>query len=392
MSQFLQCQFYQQNLCRSCVLLDQSLDEQVARKQQQLQQLLNPFAVERYQAPVVGPVAAFRNKAKMVALGAAHQPILGIVSPSDEPVSLVNCPLYPASMQQLLARLERFIQQAGIAPYRVDKAKGELKFVLLTQAQHSGEFMLRFVLRSTTAISRIERELTQLLAEFPAIKLVTANIQPVHMARLEGDEEIWLFGEPRLKEMFNQVPLYIRPKSFFQTNPDVAAQLYATAKAWLAPLKLNSLWDLFCGVGGFGLHCATAEMHLIGIEIEAEAIACAKLAAEELGLQHVSFQALDSRNFAAGSQQVPDAVIVNPPRRGLGAELCQSLAKFAPQHILYSSCNPKTLAADLQHFGAYRCVNVQLFDMFPHTEHFEVLVLLTRQDNQTRHNSSSLCR
>ncbi len=378
-SQLLQCQFYQQNLCRSCALLDLPLVEQVEGKQQQLQQLLRPFAVESYEPAVVGPVAAFRNKAKMVALGAAHQPILGIVSPSGEPVSLVNCPLYPTSMQQLLARLERFVQQAGIAPYRVDKAKGELKFVLLTQAQHSGEFMLRFVLRSPTAIARIERELPALLSEFPAIKLVTANIQPVHMARLEGEEEIWLYGEPRLKEVFNQVPLYIRPKSFFQTNPEVAAQLYATAKAWLAPLQLRSLWDLFCGVGGFGLHCATAEMQLTGIEIEAEAIACAKLAAAELGLTHVSFQALDSSNFAAGSQQVPDAVIVNPPRRGLGRELCQSLAAFALQHILYSSCNPKTLADDLQHFNEYRCVKVQLFDMFPHTDHFEVLVLLTRK-------------
>lgn len=377
MSQSLQCEFFQQGLCRSCGLLDVPMAEQLAAKQQQLEQLLAPFDVSAYAKPVVSPTAAFRNKAKMVALGAAHQPILGIVSPAGEAVSLVTCPLYPASMQLLLARLERFIQQAGIPPYRVDKAKGELKFILLTQAQHSGEFMLRFVLRSTNAIARIERELAALLTEFPTIKLVTANIQPVHMARLEGDEELWLYGEPRLKEVFNQVPLYIRPKSFFQTNPDVAAQLYATARSWLAPLNISSLWDLFCGVGGFGLHCATPHTALTGIEIEAEAIACAKLSAAELGLDNVKFEALDSRTFANdGSLPVPDAVIVNPPRRGLGDELAQSLNTFAPKHILYSSCNPQTLAKDLEQLTDYQCVNAQLFDMFPHTAHFEVLVLL----------------
>ena len=377
MSQSLQCEFFQQGLCRSCGLLDVPMAEQVAQKQQRLQQLLAPFNVDTFDEPVVSPASAFRNKAKMVALGAAHQPILGIVSPAGDAVSLVDCPLYPASMQQLLARLQRFIQQAGIPPYRIDKAKGELKFILLTQAQHSGEFMLRFVLRTTQAIVRIERELPALLAEFPAIKLVTTNIQPVHMARLEGEEEIWLHGEPRLKEVFNDVPLYIRPKSFFQTNPDVAAKLYATAKAWLAPLQLKSLWDLFCGVGGFGLHCAEPDTALTGIEIEAEAIACARLSAEELGLNQVTFEALDSRTFANdASLQVPDAVIVNPPRRGLGAELAASLNSFASQHVLYSSCNPQTLAKDLEQLTDYHCIKAQLFDMFPHTDHFEVLVLL----------------
>ncbi|KFZ37457.1 23S rRNA methyltransferase [Shewanella mangrovi] len=375
------CEFYQQGKCLSCQLIELPLAEQLQRKQHALQQLLAPYFVAEWELPISGPAFAFRNKAKMVALGAAHQPILGIVSPNGEPVSLVNCPLYPASMQQLLQHLESFIQRAGIPPYRVDKAKGELKFILLTQAHHSGEFMLRFVLRSEQAIARIERELPALLHEFPKIKLVTANIQPVHMARLEGEQEIWLFGEPRLREVFNDIPLYIRPKSFFQTNPEVAEQLYATAKRWLAPLQLNSLWDLFCGVGGFGLHCAAPDTHLTGIEIEPEAIACASLAAAELGLQHIQFKALDSTTFADGQrqQQVPDAVIVNPPRRGLGTALSRALNEFSPAYIVYSSCNPKTLAEDLRHFDDYQCQRAQIFDMFPHTDHYEVLILLQRK-------------
>ncbi|QSX33019.1 23S rRNA (uracil(747)-C(5))-methyltransferase RlmC [Shewanella avicenniae] len=375
------CQFFQQGKCQSCQRIEMPLAEQLQHKQQQLQQLLTPFAISEWLAPVAGPELAFRNKAKMVALGAAHQPILGIVSPSGEAVSLVHCPLYPASMQSLLARLEPFIQHAGIPPYRVDKAKGELKFILLTQAHCSGEFMLRFVLRSEQAIPRIERELPALLAEFPKIKLVTANIQPVHMARLEGEQEIWLHGEPRLREVFNDIPLYIRPKSFFQTNPEVAAQLYAAAKAWLAPLKLTRLWDLFCGVGGFGLHCADKTTQLTGIEIEPEAIACARLSAEELGLEQVEFNALDSTSFAdeQSAGQVPDLVIVNPPRRGLGQALSIALNQFAPNYILYSSCNPQTLAADLGHLQGYATLRAQLFDMFPHTDHYEVLVLLQRK-------------
>lgn len=384
----MKCAYFEQQKCLSCRHIQTPLAQQLATKSQVLTQLLSAFPVETWYPPVFGPESGFRNKAKMVALGAAHQPILGLLSPTGEAVSLCDCGLYPVDMQQLLHRLEAFVQQAGIAPYRVDKAKGELKFVLLTRSQIRGEYMLRFVLRSVNAIERIERELPRLLAEYPQIKVVSVNLQPVHMAILEGQEEIFLTEATRLEECFNDVPLYIRPKSFFQTHPEVAAKLYQTAREWVGELAPNTLWDLFCGVGGFGLHCATENMSLTGIEIEAEAIACAQMSAAAMGLTEVNFTALDSTNFALGkeAEDKPDVVIVNPPRRGIGEQLCHSLSEFAPKAILYSSCNPVTLAKDLQMFSGYRITKVQLFDMFPHTDHFEVLCLLESCDvNEVRH-------
>ncbi len=174
------------------------------------------------------------------------------------------------------------------------------------------------------------------------------------------------------------MPLWIRPQSFFQTNPSVAASLYATARDWVRALPVTHMWDLFCGVGGFGLHCATPEMTLTGIEIAPEAIACAKQSAEELGLHNVHFQALDSTAFATGQGAVPDLVVVNPPRRGIGKPLCDYLSAMAPQWIIYSSCNAETMAKDIRALPGYRIERVQLFDMFPHTAHYEVLTLLVR--------------
>ncbi|STF44836.1 23S rRNA (uracil-5-)-methyltransferase [Escherichia coli] len=99
------------------------------------------------------------------------------------------------------------------------------------------------------------------------------------------------------------------------------------------------MWDLFCGVGGFGLHCATPDMQLTGIEIAPEAIACAKQSAAELGLTRLQFQALDSTQFATAQGEVPELVLVNPPRRGIGKPLCDYLSTMAPRFIIYSSCN-----------------------------------------------------
>ncbi|HBW42580.1 MAG TPA: 23S rRNA (uracil(747)-C(5))-methyltransferase RlmC, partial [Leclercia adecarboxylata] len=247
------------------------------------------------------------------------------------------------------------------------------------ESQRDGGMMLRFVLRSQAKLPQLRAALPWLQQQLPQLTVITANIQPVHMAIMEGDEEIFLTGAQALAERFNDVPLWIRPKSFFQTNPTVASQLYATARDWVRQLPVNHMWDLFCGVGGFGLHCATPQMKLTGIEISAEAIACATQSATELGLTNLHFQALDSTQFATGQDNVPDLVLVNPPRRGIGQALCDYLSQMAPQFIIYSSCNAQTMAKDLHALPGYHIARVQLFDMFPHTAHYEVLTLLIKR-------------
>ena len=374
----MQCEFFASGRCGSCGWLDRAYPDQLAAKDAELHALLDVHRPQAWLAPVASPEQGFRNKAKMAVLGDAAAPLLGIVNARGEAVSLCDCPLYPAPMQALLRYLEGWIAEAGLTPYRVDARRGELKFVLLTRSRASGEFMLRFVLRSEAELPGLRRALPALLAAFPQIRVVSANLQPIHMAVLEGEREIALSEEQRLREVFNDVPLYLRPKGFFQTNPSVAEALYATARAWVRELPASVVWDLFCGVGGFGLHCATAQTRLVGIEVEAEAIACARASAEEIGLPQVEFAALDSAEFVAQGRERPDVVIVNPPRRGLGEALCERLVGVSPTHILYSSCNPTTLARDLARLTGYRLDRVQLFDMFPHTSHYEVLVRLSR--------------
>ena len=119
-------------------------------------------------------------------------------------------------------------------------------------------------------------------------------------------------------------------------------------------------------------------MQLTGIEIAPEAIACARQSAAELGLTNLHFQALDSTQFATGQGAVPELVLVNPPRRGIGKSLCDYLTQMAPQFIIYSSCNAQTMAKDISTLSGYRIARIQLFDMFPHTAHYEVLTLLLR--------------
>jgi len=374
----MHCALYQAGRCRSCQWLEKPYPQQLSDKQTQLTQLLDGMPVADWRPPITSAQQGFRNKAKMVVSGSVEKPLFGMVARDGEPVDLCACPLYPASFAAVFDVLKPFIARAGLTPYNVARKRGELKFLLLTESTQGG-MMLRFVLRSHSKLAQLRAALPWLQQQLPQLQVISANIQPVHMAILEGEEEMALTPEQALPERFNDVPLYIRPQSFFQTNPQVAGALYATARDWVAELPVHSMWDLFCGVGGFGLHCATPQMQLTGIEISAEAIACAQQSAQQLGLEQVSFAALDSTQFATGHASVPQLVLVNPPRRGIGAELCAWLSRMAPDYILYSSCNPASMAQDIARLADYDISRVQLFDMFPHTAHFEVLTLLRRK-------------
>ena len=374
----MHCALYQANRCRSCQWIEQPISEQLTAKMNELQHLLEGIAVHDWREPMSGPEQAFRNKAKMVVSGSVEKPLLGMLHRDGTPEDLTECPLYPASFQTVFAVLKPFIARAGLTPYNVSRKRGELKYLLLTESQKDGGMMLRFVLRSEAKLEQLRAALPWLQQQLPQLRVISANIQPVHMAIMEGELEIPLTEQQALEEQFNGVPLYIRPQSFFQTNPTVAASLYATAREWVRELPVKHMWDLFCGVGGFGLHCATPDMKLTGIEIAPEAIACARQSAEKLGLTDIHFQALDSTKFATEQQDVPDLVLVNPPRRGIGQALCYFLNNMAPKYIIYSSCNAQTMARDISSLAEYRVERVQLFDMFPHTAHYEVLVLLVR--------------
>lgn len=374
----MHCALYDAGRCRSCQWLELPLTQQLADKMANLRELLAGHPAARWLTPVSGPEAAFRNKAKMVVSGSVERPLLGMLHRDGTPEDLTDCPLYPPSFEAVFAALKPFIARAGLTPYNVARKRGELKYLLLTESQQGG-MMLRFVLRSAAKLAQLRAALPWLQQQLPQLKVITANIQPVHMAIMEGEQEIFLSDQQALAENFNGVPLWIRPQSFFQTNPTVASQLYATARDWVRALPVNHMWDLFCGVGGFGLHCATPQMRLTGIEIAPEAIACAKQSAAQLGLTNLHFQALDSTQFATHEDDIPQLVLVNPPRRGIGAELCDYLSRMAPPYIIYSSCNARTMAADIDRLQGYRLERVQLFDMFPHTAHYEVLTLLVRE-------------
>ena len=373
----MRCGYFDAGVCRSCTLLAQPYAEQVDAQTHHVRTVLGDPAGVTWLPTVVSAEAGFRNKAKMVVAGTVDAPTLGILDAHGRGVDLQGCPLYPAAVTAAFAPLAEFVTRARLVPYDVPTRAGELKHVLVTGSP-DGELMVRFVLRSTEALTRIRKHLPWLQAALPHLVVASVNVQPAHAAVLEGDREIVLTERDTLTMSVNGLDLHLRPRSFFQTNTEVAAALYRQAVAWADESQVASAWDLYCGVGGFALHLARPGRDVVGVETSAEAVASAELTARDAGLGGTRFVAGDATAFALGAGTVPDLVVVNPPRRGLGEDLSRWLEASGVPRVLYSSCHAGSLARDLAHMPSLRLVRAQVLDMFPHTRHHEVLTLLER--------------
>lgn len=441
------CSLHDAGACRSCPDLARPLPEQLAAKQAQVAGLLadGPAPVPRdtWLPPAGSAPTGFRNKAKMAVSGSVSAPVLGLADRFGGSLDLRGCPLHVDAIQESLPVLGQLVTGLGLEPYHIATDRGELKYLLLT-ASPTGALMVRWVLRSHRHVGTLRRALPRIRRALPQLEVMSANIQPVRQAVLEGEEEILLGlaegmsdrlqmdlllpaqdvpGRPEGREAEETVlPLLLPTRSFFQTNTAVAEELYATARQWAAqwasrrragggradagragagwaggrtgagragassergavPLRL---WDLFCGVGGFALalasHPALHGAQVRGVELSASAIHGAQASARLMGLdpRRVWFEAGDARVLDPRSGSVPDLLVVNPPRRGIGPDLAQRIEASGVGRVLYSSCNPSSLVSDLAAMPSLRVRQARLFDMFPHTGHAEVLVELGR--------------
>lgn len=373
------CPAYADGRCRSCTLLALPYHEQLAGKAAHAEGLLAGFGDLVWEPPVASVPAGYRNKAKLVVGGTVEHPTLGILDADHHGVDLQDCLLYDQRLAAAFPALAAFVTRTGLVPYDVPARRGELKHLLVTVSP-DGELMVRFVLRSTEALARIRKHLPSLLAELPNVAVASVNVLPAHAALLEGEREILLTEASALRMRLNGIELWLRPHGFFQTNSAVAAALYRQAATWLADEPAESLWDLYCGVGGFGLHAAAPGRHVLGVETSEAAVAGARASAACAGLADVEFVAEDATAFAVGSSAAerPEVVVVNPPRRGIGAALAGWLESSGVPRVLYSSCHAESLATDLAAMPSLRPVRARLLDMFPQTAHDEVLVELRR--------------
>ncbi|MDR0545184.1 MAG: 23S rRNA (uracil(1939)-C(5))-methyltransferase RlmD [Odoribacteraceae bacterium] len=389
--------------CGGCKWQHLPYDAQTRFKQQEVEEALR--RIGKASLPVVSPIIPspltreYRNKLEFtfsdrrfitrreISEGAVieHTPALGFHAAGlfDKVVDVARCHLQPEPSNAIRDFVRRHALARGLSFYSIRERRGLLRALIIRTAT-AGQVMVIVVFGEDRPAPR--RELLDALAdEFPSI---TTLLYAVNEKGNDALADLHLpvhRGPGYIIEEMDGLRFKIGPKSFCQTNPLQALNLYRETRA-LARLTGNeTVYDLYTGAGAIALFAARSARRVIGVESVPEAIADARENAALNGISNARFFAGDMKDVLTAAflseHGRPDAMITDPPRAGMHPAVISTILAAAPSRLVYVSCNPATQARDIQLMQpAYRVTAVQPVDMFPHTHHVENIVLLERDE------------
>ena len=221
----------------------------------------------------------------------------------------------------------------------------------------------------------------ELVDRIPNIKSIVNTINTKKSNIVSGTSKL-LYGEEFINEKIGDYIFKISPNSFFQTNSYQVKTLYDYILKTADFKKTDVLYDLYCGTGTIGIYLAKHVKQVYGIEIVEDAIKDAKHNAKTNNIDNTQFYCGDLKDVlnsdVMGDIKKPNIIIVDPPRPGLHPNTVKNLIKLSPEKIIYVSCNPATMARDIEVLvsSQYTITDLQPIDMFPHTPHIECVATL----------------
>lgn len=287
-----------------------------------------------------------------------------------------DCLLQPEFFADICKVVTEWIKEKNISIYREETHSGLIRHLYIRYAAKTQEVMVVQVINGRTLPESdcLIGRLSALLGD--RLKSVQININTEKTNVILGKKCITLYGQDYITDILCGVKVRISALSFYQVNRDMAERLYKKAAEYAQPKNKNIL-DLYCGAGTIGLSMATEAKSIIGVEIIPEAVRDAKINAEVCGINNARFICGDAAEAArqlAKENIHPDVVIVDPPRKGCDSELIKTIAEdFAPERVVYVSCDSATLARDIKLFSehGYDLTEYTPVDMFPGTSHVE---------------------
>ncbi len=295
-------------------------------------------------------------------------------------VDLSTCLLLDQETPRLLATVRDLMRDLPLEPWNAKTMTGQVRYVVIRLGKKRNERMITLIVKHLGGINdQTQQEIVKRLNPFATSLYLGEN--PLTTDLSFAQTLLHLAGNEFLTEEINGLSYRILPNTFFQTNSPMAAILQTTVLDMIGDMHDTTILDLYCGVGFFGIACAKRGATVYGHELDAEAIALARVNAVLNGVdKRTTFGAgpverLDDARLSA------DVAIVDPPRAGLHPRAIETLLRTRPKTIIYVSCNYRRLATELMAFKqSYRVDQLVALDLFPQTPHVEVLARLMRND------------
>ncbi len=377
-----------QNACGSCNLQFVNYDFLISQKEQMLYEAFRdnlpkekfmPFEkspkTECYRKKAQYPIGETKNSKRILA---------GYYKEGTHEITNIKfCPIQPPAFDKLIDFIRENWEFGAWCKYN----KNGLLRQVVARTNKAGEIMLTLVLKCDMLPKKIDLSefIKKLQKEFPQIVSFYLNYNSSDTNKILGEKFELIYGDATLTETLqhkdNKKTYKIGAESFFQTNPECAAQIFSYIKDFTKEDK--TILDAYGGVGAIGIWVSGESKKIALVEENKDAIRMAK---ENFKLNNIkNYEVFEGdakvqlNNFYI-KKKTFDCAIIDPPRKGSDRGALEILAKITDK-IIYMSCNPETLARDvkvLEEYG-FECDSVKGFDMFPWTHHIEAVAIIRKK-------------
>lgn len=369
--------------CGGCDYQGTEYGKQLELKQDNVKKLLKPFVKV---SPIVGMENPYhyRHKVHWVFDCAARgQVVAGVYKKnSHDVVDIEGCQIEDEEAAAIIRDIKGLLRSFKIKTYDEDTGYGLLRHVLVRKGYHSGEIMVVLVLASPILPSK-NNFVKAIRKDHPNISTVVINVNDKRTSMVLGERNITVYGKGFIEDSLCGCTFRISPNSFYQVNPAQTEKLYEKAIACAKLTGKERVIDAYCGTGTIGIIASKYAKEVLGVELNKDAIRDAVTNAKRNDVRNIRFMNEDAGKYMvsmAERHEKADVVIMDPPRSGSDEAFLSSVVKLSPKRIVYVSCNPQTLARDLEYLTkkGYKVTEATPYDMFPMTSHCECVCQLER--------------
>lgn len=292
-------------------------------------------------------------------------------------LNLVGCSIAPLWMTEALLATRNWWEATPLAAYHPFRDTGTLRNLTLRGSERTKDKMAILTVSGRVEYAIGRGDLDKWVQRMQGISCFL-RIQQAEKGMPTQFYELHLSGKVVIEEEHSNKLFAISPTSFFQPNTSQSEKLYEEALKILAPSKDDHIIDLYAGTATIGIVLAPHVRKVTSVEINPYAVMDAKANLAVNGVTNLDLIQADASEALESLSERPDALVVDPPRGGLGSKALAPILKLRPKKILYISCNPKTQAVDVELLvqKGYQLVTIQPVDQFPHTPHVENIALL----------------
>jgi len=300
---------------------------------------------------------------------------------THEVIECEHCLLVKPEADAAAEALREYMQSCRVAGFDEKTGRGLVRHLYI-RSNAAGESLV-CVLVNGDKLPKEDRLVTLLRDACPKCTGIVLGTNTKKGNVILGDRYRTLWGSDRLEDTLCDKTFRLSVPSFYQVNRVQAERLYAKAIEFAGLTGQETVLDLYCGAGTITLALSDHAKKVLGAEIVPEAIDDARENAARNGVKNAEFFCGDASDVAkklARENLRPDVITVDPPRKGLAADVVESIAEMQPGRVVYVSCDSATMARDVKRLAdlGYTAQRACAVDMFPRADHVETVCLLSK--------------